>query len=156
DSHRCSQRDDGAAYVGGGGLDLRLFVYEVEVGPLFGSYPSNDARGGRNASGQHGNALLDDARFFECDLLHGFAQVLDVIQPDIRDDGQVRSDDVRGVQAPTHSHLHHREIDLHLCEIQDAESDHHFEVACIDAMDVIAVLQDGLGKPIGRRGPSVD
>ena len=58
----------------------------------------------------HPRARLDDAGLFRGDFLDGMAEKIFVIEIDLRDDGDFRQQDVRGVETPAHADFAHRKF----------------------------------------------
>ena len=90
-----------------------------------------------------GTPGLDDARFFEGDLLQRRAEMLLVVLGDRGDDRDERPDDVGRVEPPAHAHFEDGDVDLALGELDEGQGGHDLEVGRV--VDELA-LGHGAGR----------
>ena len=75
----------------------------------------------------HRHAVLDNPAFFSRNLTERIAQEGHVVVPYVRDNRNLRVDNVRRIEASPHAHLDHRYVNVRIAEVGKGHRRAHFE-----------------------------
>lgn len=104
----------------------------------------------------HGDAGLDDAGLLTRDLRQRVAEEARVVEADVGDDAQQRTDDVGAVEPSAESHLDDGDIDLLLLEIEEGHGRGELEERGMEGLEEGALLLYEVDDALAGDGLAVD
>ena len=104
-----------------------IFDFHEERGLLRAAAANHHAGDEVLGGADHASARLDDSRFFSRDFLDRVAEIIFVVEINLRDDRDFRQQNVRRIEAPAHAGFAHGKLRARAGEIHEGNRRHALE-----------------------------